>query len=253
MAMTDIPGYIMGHRFSDDAADYDSVNKLWYDKSPYAGRGTDVIVTAGDPAAHVATVAAANNRRGVFLNNLWHAKMRCPVPWMGSCIVVLKPQTTSGTTTRTRYIALFGDSVTASANGNLSVVYFGGNRRVQLTTASAQLTLNPSRTDENARVHAFAVDQSTRMMYSSENGSTVTTATAPASTTNGNAVALAAANVGVRIGNTNAVAGDSATDLSDFGAYLFEWHWFRTNILVGAPLSQVATEIAALKTFYGAS
>jgi hypothetical protein len=253
MAMNDIPGYLMGHRFSDDSADYDAVNKAWYDKGPYAGRGTDVTVTAGDPAANFTTVAAANNRRGVWVNNLWHAKMRCPIPWMGSVIVVVKPQNNSGTTTRTRYFAMFNNFASAPSNGYMGVQYFGSDRRVLFVTASSQVIRNPNRTDENTRVHAFATDQFTRFGYDTANGVTVNSAAAPASTTNGNVLALLAANEGVRIGNANGVLGDSTTDTSDFGCYLFEWHWFRGNILVGDPLAQVATEIAALKAYYGAS
>jgi hypothetical protein len=63
---------------------------------------------------------------------------------------------------------------------------------------------------------------------------------------------MQAANEGVRVGNISGTAAD-LTEISDFNLYLFEWHWFKGNVLAGAPLSQVATEIAALKSFYGAS
>lgn len=251
MAISDIPGYIMGHRFTDDSADYDSTNKVWYDKSAYAGRGTDVIVTAGDPASKFANVAAANTRRGVLMDNTWHAKVRCPIPWQGSMIVVVRPQNNSGTTTRARYPFLFGNAVTASSNGGLWCQYASAARNLTLITAASALTRTLARNDDNCRVVAFSTDQSTRKMHASSDGVTVTEATAGAATS-GNAVALQAANEGIRIGNINSTAGDT-TEVADFNLYLFEAHWFKGNVLVGAPLSQVATEIAALKSYYGAS
>ena len=249
MAISDIPGYIMGHRFSDDPADYDSVNKRWYDKAGYGALGSHCEVVLGDPAGKFANVPAANNRRGVLMDNTWHAKMRCPIPWQGSVLMVCRPQNISGATTRGRFIALFGNAATATSNGNLQLIYVSTERRIQLSTPSAQVQRQLSRTDDAVRFVAFSIDQSDRKMRATTDGITVTEATAPASTTNGNAVALQAANEGVRVGNLTALAGD-LTEQADLNLYLFEWHFFKGNILTGPALAQVAAEIAALRTHY---
>jgi hypothetical protein len=253
MAMTDIPGYIMGHRFSDDPADYDSVNKRWHDKSPYAGRGGDITVTVGDPASKFANVASANNRRGLLFDNTWQGTMPSPIPWMGSVIVVAKIQNLSGTATRTVLPAIFGDSTTLTVNGSIAFTFASPNRQFRLSGPNWQLVAGPqNRSDDNTRVTAASFDQQTRLSYITGDGVSVTTAAAPASSTNGNALTLGSALTGVRVGNMSGVAGDTAA-ITDFNAYIFEWHWFKGNVLAGATLSQVATEIAALKSFYGAS
>lgn len=252
MAMSDIPGYIMGHRFSDDPADYDAVNKRWYDKAGYGARGAHCAVTVGDPAANFANVATANNRRGVLLDNTWHAAMRCPIPWMGSLILVCKPQNNSGTTTRSRWVLLFGNQVTPTSNGYLNSQFASNARRLVMASAASAFISDLSRNDDNCRLVAFSSDQSTRLAYRSVDAVAVSTATATASATAGNALALQAANQGVRVGNLSGVEGD-ASAITDWNLFLFEAHWFRHNILVAPYLSTVATEMAALRAFYNAS
>lgn len=245
MPANTIPGYIMGHRFSDDSADYNSGTKRFLDKAGY-GSKADLRVTVGDPVFET-----VNGQRGARLNNTWHGLFASPVPWQGSAIFVVKPWMVGGTTV-TRYPILFGDAVTATANGALQLTHTSGQRRLVWTTASAQLVNTLQRTDDNAVVVAYSISQEARAGYRSSDGVTVSTQAGPASTTNGNAIAIGSARFGARFGNLNAVAGDT-TEETVLTCTFFEQHFFSENILTGDNLALTAAFMAELKTQYGAS
>jgi hypothetical protein len=235
----------MGHRFSDDPADYNGGTKRFLDKAGYGSRA-DLRVTVGDPVFET-----VNSQRAVRLNNQCHGVFASPIPWQGSAVFVLKPWMVGGATT-TRYPILFGDAVTASSNGSMSVVVASGARRVGLSTPSAQLSGTLQRTDDNAVVVAYAISQETRTMQRTSDGITVTTSTGAASVTHGNAIALGSAQFGARWGNLNAVAGDTTLE-TVLTVSMMEQHYFSENILVGSNLALTAAFIAELKTQYGAS
>jgi hypothetical protein len=245
MPANTIPGYIMGHRFSDDSAHYNSGTKRFLDKAGY-GSKADLRVTVGDPVFET-----VNSQRGARLNNTWHGLFASPVPWQGSAIFVVKPWMV-GTTTQNKYPILFGDSATANANGALQLVHTSAQRRLTWTTASAQLANTLQRTDDNAVVVAFSISQEARTGYRSSDGITVSTQAGPASTVNGNAIAMGSARFGARFGNLNAVAGDT-TEETVLTCTFFEQHFFSENILTGDNLALTAAFIAELKTQYGAS
>lgn len=245
MPANTIPGYIMGHRFSDDSAHYDSTNKRFYDKAGY-GPKADLRVTVGD-----AVFEDVNGQRAVRMNNTCHGVFASPVPWQGSAIFVLKPWMVGGTTV-TKYPILFGDFGTASSNGSLQVTHASGQRRAVWTTPSAQLSSNLFRTDDNAVVVAYSISQETRLGYRSSDGVTVSTVAAPASTLNGNAVAMGSAQYGARWGNLNAVAGDTTLE-TVLTVSMMEQHFFSENILVGDNLALTAAFMAELKAQYGTS
>lgn len=245
MPANTIPGYLMGHRFSDDAAHYNTTSKRFLDKAGY-GAKADLRVTVGDPVFEI-----VNGQRGARLNNTWHGLFASPVPWQGSAIFVVKPWMVGGTTV-TRYPILFGDAVTASSNGALQVVHNSGQRRFVWTTASAQLQNTLQRSDENVVVVAYAISQEARTGYRSSDGVTVSTQAGPASTVNGNAIAMGSARFGARFGNLNAVAGDT-TEETVLTCTFFEQHYFSENILVGDNLALTAAFISELKAQYGAS
>jgi hypothetical protein len=245
MPASNLPGYIMGHRFSDDAAHYDSVNKRFYDKAGY-GPKADLRVTAGSPVFET-----VNSQRAVRLNNTWHGLFASPVPWQGSGVFVLKPWMV-GSATTTKYPILFGDAVTASSNGQLQVTFASSQRRMVWTTPSAQLSNTLTRNDDNAVVVAYAISQEARLGYRSSDGVTVSTTAAPASTANGNAPAMGSAQYGARFGNLSAVAG-STTEETVLTVSMMEQHYFSENILVGDNLALTAAFMAELKAQYGAS
>jgi hypothetical protein len=245
MPASSIPGYIMGHRFSDDAAHYNSTTKRFLDKAGY-GAKADLRVTVGDP-----TFATVNSQRAVLMDNTCHGNFHSPIAWQGSAVFVLKPNYVSGATL-TRYPIQFGDFASAASNGKLIVLHSSGQRIVRLGSPSDQLTGSLQRADNNAVVVAFAISQETRLMYRSIDGVTVSTSTATASTVNGNAVALGSAQYGSRWGNMSGTAGDT-TPITDMNCYFMEQHFFSENILTGSNLALTAAFIAELKAQYGAS
>jgi hypothetical protein len=245
MPANTIPGYIMGHRFSDDPAFYDSGSKRFKGLAGYGAR-EDLRVTVGNPIFET-----INGQRSVKMDNTCHGEFHSPIPWQGSMILVIKPIYASGATL-TRYPILFGDAVTASSNGSVSVVHASGSRRVGVQTASAQLQGVLARNDNNVVVVAFSHSQETRLQYKSADGVTVTTSAAAASAVNGNSVALGSAQNGARWGNLSGTAGDT-TPLSDVFCNVMEQHFFSENILAGSNLALTAAVMAELKTQYGAS
>ena len=244
MPANTIPGYIMGHRFSDDAAHYDSTNKRFYDKAGY-GAKADLRVTVGDPVFET-----VNSQRAVRMNNTWHGLFASPVPWQGSAIFVLKPNYVSGATV-VKYPILFGD-LAAASNGQLQVTYSSSQRRAVWQTGSAQLSSTLTRNDDNAVVVAFSISQETRLGYRSTDGVTVSTAAAAASVLNGNAVQMGSAQYGARFGNISGVAGN-VVEATDLTVSMMEQHYFSENILTGDNLALTAAFIAELKAQYGAS
>jgi hypothetical protein len=244
MPASSIPGYIMGHRFSDDPADYNSGSKRFLDKAGY-GAKADLRVTIGDP-----TFATVNSQRAVLMDNTCHGNFHSPIAWQGSAVFVLKPNYVSGAVL-VRYPIQWGD-LAASSNGKLSVIHSSGQRQVKLGSGSDQLAGTLQRTDNNAVVVAFAISQETRLMYRSIDGVTVSTSTATASAVNGNAVALGSAQYGSRWGNMSGTAGDT-TPITDMNCYFMEQHFFSENILTGSNLALTAAFIAELKAQYGAS
>lgn len=245
MPANTIPGYIMGHRFSDAPECYDSANKRFLDQAGY-GSKADLKVTVGSPIFET-----VSGQRSVKMDNTCHGVFASPIAWQGSMILVIKPIYVSGVTL-TRYPILWGDSATPSSNGNVQIVYTSTARRVVMNSASTQLTGILSRTDNNTVVVAFCHDQSTRLQYKSTDGVTVTTSTAAASTVNGNAVALGSAQYGSRWGNLSGTAGNT-TPISDFYCNVMEQHFFSENILTGSNLAKTATFMAELKATHGVS
>jgi hypothetical protein len=238
----DIPGYVQGHRFSDDPLYYDAAALRFKDLAGY-GERADLRITAGTPLFET-----VNGQRCARLNNTFHGQMHSPIPWSGSCIVALKNQWLSGASVAA-YPLIFGDGAVSSA-GKLLVAHYSGVRRVQLGTGSDQLTIRAERTDNNPMVVAFAFDQQTRKAYMSVDGVTVTEVVGPASTVNGNAIALSSGQYGVRFGNISGTAGD-LTEITNMTVSMYEQHFFDGNILTGS-LAKTKEFVGRLKTQYGA-
>ena len=93
MPANTIPGYIMGHRFSDDPAYYDSTNKRFYDLAGY-GPKADLKVTVGTPIFET-----VNGQRSVKMDNTCHGVFQPAIAWQGSAVFVLKPVYVSGANT----------------------------------------------------------------------------------------------------------------------------------------------------------
>jgi hypothetical protein len=240
----DIPGYIQGHRFSDDPLSYDASTKRFLDQAGY-GERADLQITVGNPV--FSTVGA---QRCVLLDNTFHGRMPMPIPWAGSAVFVLKPNFVSGGTL-TKFLLHFGDDPNFPTNaGSLYVQHFSGERRVVLVTGSSQLSATWLRNDNNTMVLAFAFDQSTRKAYVTSDGISLAESSAPASTVHGSAVALASAQYGVRFGSLGGATDDTSMQ-TDLNCYMFEHHFFAGNILTES-LAVTKNFIDTLKAKYGA-
>lgn len=239
---SDIPGYVQGYRLANDPAFYDSSEKRFLDQAGYGSRA-DLRITVGTP-----TFETIDSNESMKLDNTCHGEFPMPIAWMGSCIFVVKPKYVSGAIL-SRWPLLFGDLATATSNGGLRLQHASGNRRFDLLTPSGQLTLRVTAGTDALAVVAYSFDQSNRTAYGTFDGTTITDAAGPASSTNGNAIAFTAAQNGVRFGNMSGTAGDT-TEITDWLCNIYEMHFFNGNILTDA-LTETKAFMDELKTAYG--
>lgn len=224
----DVPGYLCGHRYTQDSRYYDAAGLYYRDLALY---GNHARRTAGVPAF---SLHGANSREGVLLNNAYHMEMDNPIPWEGTAIVVAKVHTPSPPNL---YTYLFGDATTATSNGMLMWQTSG----FAMAASSGVLSTGHVPVTQDAIfVAAFAMDQETRKAYRTGDGVTVTESAVAIATVNGNAMAMgwngnpgltgSIGNRMVRIGNTSGVVGDVVANATNY-AWLFEDHWFKGNAL----------------------
>jgi hypothetical protein len=240
MPASDIPGYVQGYRFSDDAAVYTSGTQTFIDQ---AGYGADLTITTGAPV-----FATVGSERFLTLDNTFHGSCKMPIPWHGSIITVIKPVRVSGGTL-SRIICIFGDAVNATSNGLLWVQYNSGNRTIYWWGPNGTLSTTKTRSDDNTVAFGAAHDQETRKLYSTIDGVTVTETSAAAGTTDGNAPSMLCGLTGARFGDLD---GDPAvlTAMADFYLQIAEIHFFQENIWTQYP-TEAAAFMAELRTKYG--
>jgi hypothetical protein len=249
----DVPGYLCGHRYTQDSRFWDAANNRFLDLALY---GNHVRKTAGTPAF---SNHGGNNREGLLLDNSTQFEMENPIPWEGTAVVVMKGHTPGATNL---YTYLFGDAVSATSNGMLILQTLGGANPVTaaLTAPTGVLSSgNVSNTQDTIFVAAFAMDQETRKAYRTADGVTVNESAAAAVTVNGNAMATGwNGNIGlagslgsrmVRIGNNSGVVGDVAANATNY-VWVFEQHFFKGNALRNS-LAQLKAFMDTLKIYYG--
>lgn len=240
----EIPNYIQGHRFSDDKLFYDAETKQFIDQAGYGERAA-LKITVGSPKFET-----VNNERALLLDNTFHGQFASPIPFQGSIVLVLKPKYTGGGANAINYISIFGDGSTLTSNGLLYTQYASGQRRVVLQTGSARLSLTKSRTDDNAVVIAYSLDQTTQKLYCTLDGVTVQEV-APSAIRNDDGLnaSMRSGLHGVRFGNLSGVAGDVAP-IANLSTYMFEQHFYAGNILTES-LVETKAFIDTLKEKYG--
>lgn len=254
----DVPGYLMGHRFTQDKRYYDSTNKRFYDLSGYSRFKGYCETTVGTPAF---SNHGTYSREGVLLDRTCQMKFINPVPWEGTMIYVAKPTIAADLTALRLWI--FGDAVTVTNNGLVSLhstavanQILGTSNTPAVSASAPILTINSANT--TILVLAFAWDQETRKVYSTSDAITVNESAAAAGTTHGNDISMGwngnyglTGSVGsryVRLGD-NVGDGTSAADATHY-AHLFEQHFFKGNVLRNN-LAQVKEFFDSLKTYYG--
>jgi hypothetical protein len=248
----DVPGYLCGHRYTQDSRYYDAANNRFLDLARY---GNHVRKTAGVPAY---SNHGGNNREGLLLDNSCQLEMDNPIPWEGTVVLALKIHKPAAANL---FPYLFGDAALSTSNGMLIVQGAGGAGNVTLTmaTPSSALASAQSLAQDTIHVIAFAMDQETRKAYRTIDGVTVNESAAAGASPSGVAAAMGwNGNIGlagslgsrmVRIGNNSGVVGDVAANATNY-VHLFEDHFFKGNALRNS-LPVVKEFIDSLKATYG--
>ena len=241
----EIPGYMQGYIFSDSSEDYyDATSKTFHDQAGYGDKAGLTIHTGST------VFDTLDSRRGVKLDNTFHGSFKMPIPWQGSVVAVMRPESlVSGTLNR--YPLIFGDASSNSSNGKLQLSHFSGQRRLTWGTPNGSLSAVDSQADDLMRVFSASTDQLTRKSYVTNDGSTVTEATAPTSTTNGNAVAVESAITGARFGEIKGISGNVTLE-TDLVVRMYEMHFFAGNIWTNHA-TKAAAFMTSLRAKYGVS
>lgn len=240
----DVPGYVQGHRFSDEADYYDSVNQRFYDISGFNRFGNHVEKVVGTP---VFANRGSNSRRGLYLDNTNHWQFPHACPWMGSGLIVAELSfVTSGTTSF--YPHIFGDAATVSSNAQIRGGHFSGSTTINLAGPNAALAQSSAWPNNTLGIFAWSRNQEDRISRITRDGITVT-ATAPlAAATNGNSIGMAG-QPRCRLGNLSGIDGN--TTASTTGTlHLFEQHFWKGDVLRDN-LPELKAFIDTLKAHYG--
>ena len=241
----DIPGYVQGHRFSDEADYYDTTNQRFYDVSGYNRFGSHVEKIVGTP---VFANRGTNSRRGLLLDNTCHWQFAHACPWAGSGLLVAEMAfVTSGTTSFYPYI--FGESGTVSSNPLIFGGHFSGSTYLRIQAGGAVLAQQVTYPNNQIAIMAWSRDQQDRASRYTRDGVTVTTLTL-ATATNGNSIGMTG-QPRCRLGNLNGTDGN--TTLSTTGSlHLFEQHFWKGDVLRDN-LSELQKFIATLKSHYASA
>lgn len=250
MKAFDIPGYLQGHRFTDeDPRFYDSDNLRFKDLAGF-GDLNDLEITVGGPTFEP---AGANSRKGLLLDKTCQGRFIPSIPWQGSIILAIRLELlTSGTQGRWPY--LFGENATESSNGSIRATSTGAIRNVTFATPAGAISLSKDIGDGNIAVLAFSSDQNTRKGYITADGVTVTESAAAADNGTGNAPAMCGSGVedpdGIYCRFGDLIGDGSTTAEADLKIYIFEHHFFKGNILTDN-LALTKAFMDALNNYYG--
>jgi len=250
MRAHDIPGYVQGHRFSDESdVFYDTDNLKFKDLSGY-GDFLDLEITTGTP---VFEDTGVNNRRGLLLDKQAQGRFIPASPWETTMVFAIYVELlTSGT--QTRYPYLFGTSPTETSNGFVRVQHVSSNRIVRVSTSGGVATPQISQGSDGIIIGAVSFDQSTRKYYDTVDGVTVNESSAIADGGNGNGLALGYGGLGTfddlycRFGD---LLGDGSTTAeTDLKIVNLEHHFFAGNV-ISSHQDKIEDLLTELATYYG--
>lgn len=250
MRAHEIPGYVQGHRFSDESdVFYDADNLKFKDLSGY-GDFLDLEITTGTPAFED---TGANNRRGLLLDKQCQGRFIPAAPWETTVVFAIYVELlTSGT--QIRYPYLFGTQPTESSNGNIRAQHSSGNRVVAVSTPSGQSNAEISQGTDGIIIAAVSFDQSTRKTYDTVDGVTVNESAALADGGNGGGLAIGAGGAGTfddiycRFGDL--VGDGSTTAEADLKVVALEHHFFAGNV-ISSHQDEVAALLSEMASYYG--
>ena len=243
----DIPGYVQGHRFSDEPDYFDATNQRFTDLAGGDRFGQYVSKINGTPTF---ANRGTNNRRGLYLDNTNQWQFPFATPWMGSGILVASYNTVDSGQGGI-YSHIFGNSSLANIANEPAIFaqFYFGSRRLYLWGASSQLTHNRDIADDAILVLAWSRDQEDRKSRLTLDGVNIDVIGPYDSYTNtGEFIGLGSGKM-CRLGN---ITGDSTSSAASTQGtmHIFEQHFFSTNILRDHLIDTKAF-IDTLKAHYG--
>ena len=250
MRAHEIPGYVQGHRFSNESdVFYDADNLKFKDLSGY-GDFLDLEITTGSPSFEDTGV---NNRKGLLLDKQVQGRFIPAAPWETTFVFAIYVELlTSGTQIRFPY--LFGTQATETSNGYIQVRSVGGTRSVLMASPGSVLSREVLISGDGLIVGAISFDQSTRKGYDTKDGVTVNESSAVADGGNGNGVAIGSASVtdfdGLYCRFGDLLGDGSTTAETDLKVVALEHHFFTGNV-IGSHQDKVAALLSEMSSHYG--
>lgn len=240
----DIPGYVQGHRFSDEDYYYDATNQRFYDLAGGNRFGNHVERTFGTP---VFANRGPNSRRGLLLNNnnQWQFPHQCP--WMGSGLFVAELSFVTTSPTLSFFPYIFGEAVTVTSNPVIRGQHASGQLTVAVGT-SGVLIQSSTWVNNTIGIFAWSRNQEDRISRITRDGVTVTASSPLAAANNGNGIGMMG-QPRCRLGNLNGVEGNTTTSTTG-SLHLFEHHFWKGDVLRDS-LPALKAFIDTLREHYG--
>jgi len=239
----DIPGYLQGHRFSDDPRYYDADRKYFRDLAGFDRLNNGLTIVNGSPV-----FITDNGHRCLKVDNTFNGAFPPATPFEGTQVIVAKVVYNSGA--ERYYIHTYGNSLTPTDNGRLEI----RSARIAMNSQEGISAITETLAVRDGVVYASSFDQTnSRWRATRDGGATWDTdiTIASPSTVDGNQLALTAS---VYPGNVfGALDGGNTANLTektDLYAHVWEQHFFE-----GFPMETEATKfqawVAGLREKYG--
>lgn len=251
-----VPGYIQGHRFSDDPRYWTTSSGRFRDLAGYDALNNYVQLVAGTP---IFETLGANSRRGLKLNQSNIYKFHSSVSWEGSFLIVARAHTGSGSLTL--YPWTFGTADPPYVNGTIRLNKSGGLNTFNAATPSALMT-SPlgSIANDAIVICAYSFNQADRIARRTRDGVTIDT-NGPAAGTNGNHLAIGGNTAPGVVADIGGISHDYVRLGDNFGdgsltpntldwLHVFEQHFWKGDVLLNNA-SALADFITHLKDYYG--
>ena len=247
MAISDLPGYIQGYKFTDSAAFYNSAGNYFIDQAGYSDfPASRLEITDSTPS-----FVDVNAARGMVLNNTCQGLLNVPIKWGGSAITVWGAPSRFGTN-GSLFPVICGANPTETGNG---LFYLNrasaASYRHYFRSQGGVATEYAQHADDAIYASCGAIDQENRTVAAMNSAGTIRTSAAVADNNIGLALNSTVEN-GVygsrdRFGNLDGGFGTTAVANT---MIICELHFF-SGVLTDAPTTAVEAELVALEAIYG--
>lgn len=254
MAISDLPGYVQGYKFTDSAAFYDSSGNFFIDQAGYSAfPASRLNIEVGTPS-----FVDVNSARGMVLDNTVQGRLMMFPVFHGSCIIVMGAPGRIGTN-GFLWVTIGGSNV--SATSNCGIRYYrvsAADYRHQLFSSGGSSVYANAGNGDGIFATALCLDQENRLCKGIEADGTVTSGATVADNNRGvegfRDIGGSNADMdrcrGEIFGNLSGVPGDTAALSGSRSMIICEMHFF-DSILTDSPTTAVEAELAALEAIYG--